>query len=128
MSYKLEHCDQKEIESLLLGQQIVDVDLSRDSMTLSNGVKIDVLPNEGCGGCSNGWYHVEDMNKCEAVITSVRFEEVEIEGECAYAYRVFVLAADKEQIALSVEGDDGNGYYGTGYSLLVTVPNDKEHV
>lgn len=113
----------KEITELLLGRRVIAV-LGGDTLVLDNGVKIEVVPNEGCGGCASGWYQLDELNKCEAVITSVKLSEEDGDpnGECTHVYKVFVLAADKEQVLLSVSGDDGNGYYGTGYTLNVKVP------
>ena len=36
-----------------------------------------------------------------------------------YSYKIFVYAEDKRIKILQVDGSDGNGYYGTGYSILV---------
>lgn len=117
--------ENKAIEDLLVGRRVV---LAEDhTLTLDNGTIIEVEPNEGCGGCANGWYHLDELNECEAVITSVRVDDDKQEGdswESAYIYKIFVLAANKEQVLLSVSGDDGNGYYGTGYSLKVTIKED----
>ena len=35
------------------------------------------------------------------------------------SYKIFVYAEDKKIKAVQVDGDDGNGYYGTGYSIMV---------
>lgn len=37
------------------------------------------------------------------------------------SYKIFVLAADKRIKLLQVDGDDGNGWYGTGYSIIVKI-------
>jgi hypothetical protein len=41
------------------------------------------------------------------------------DGEDGHVYRLFVYAANDRINVLSVEGDDGNGYYGTGFTLTV---------
>jgi len=120
--YKINHTEEEKIRALLVGRQIVKV--SHDAMTLDNGTQIVVEPNAGCGGCCSGWYNIDELNRCEAVITSVRTEATDQADEHMVdmrTYRIYVLAADRESVALSVSGDDGNGYYGTGYELVVTV-------
>lgn len=39
------------------------------------------------------------------------------DGENAYRYTLYVYAENKRIAAAVVEGDDGNGYYGTGYRI-----------
>lgn len=124
MKTVLDQNDNKDIEKLLLGRRVITV-IGGDTLVLDNGVQIEVQPNEGCGGCASGRYELDELNSCEAVITSVRTDDdVANAGhwEDRHAYKIFVLAANKEQVLLSVSGDDGNGYYGTGYQLRVTIP------
>ena len=79
-----------------------------------------MLPNEGCGGCSSGWYSITELNECDNVITNVEFECEDIDDEYDdTSYRIFVYAEDKRIKILQVDGTDGNGYYGTGYSIRV---------
>lgn len=115
---KLVHHDEEEaIKTLLLGRQIVQA--SGDTLTLDNGTVVKVIPNVGGCICGAGDYTLDELNKCEAVITSVKVD-TESGGEYEdRKYTVFVLAADKEVMALSVSGNDGSGYYGTGYVLEV---------
>ena len=40
-------------------------------------------------------------------------------NKTAFTYRIFVLAEDTRIKLLEVSGDDGNGYYGTGYWIEV---------
>lgn len=120
MKLVLDQNDHKKIEELLTGRMITSV-INHDTMVLDNGVKVEVIPNDGCCGCASGDYHLDELNECEAVITSVRLEDQEVDGEDAHVYKIFVLAANKERVLLSVSGDDGNGYYGTGYRLRVII-------
>lgn len=81
-----------------------------------------ILAAIGVGASGN--YYIEELNKCEAVITSVKLKDQpfdEDSDEERHTYSIFVLAADKEQLVLSVSGSDGNGCYGTGYRLEVRV-------
>jgi hypothetical protein len=56
------------------------------------------------------------------VITTVRFDDHPGgDGHADYDgwYRIFVVADAVEVNIASFEGSDGNGYYGTGYTLYV---------
>ena len=39
-----------------------------------------------------------------------------------YSYKIFVYAENKKIKIVQVDGDDGNGYYGTGYLISVKIP------
>ena len=117
--------EEADWEDILVGHRIVKAEEADDDaiLTLDNGTRIKVQANQGCGGCANGWYWVSHIATVDNIITSVH-TEVEPQSEPsvyseAYAYRVFVVTATEELEVLTVEGDDGNGYYGSGYSLLL---------
>ena len=117
-----------KIRKLLLGRKVGVI--SDDHMKLDDGTVILIDPNEGCGGCSSGGYYLSDLNSCDNIITAVDFETSERKnehGEEETVYRVFVVAEDKRINLYAVAGDDGNGYYGTGYVLYVRYPKgDKD--
>jgi len=114
----LKESDESDIRELLMGRRVLKVDVKPDGwggkLTLDDGREVEVVPNMGCGGCMNGNYYITSLERVDNIITRVDFEEEGIE-----AYRIFVLAGDERINLLSVEGDD-NGYYGTGYELVVT--------
>lgn len=118
---QLYYSEEAGIRDLLVGRRIVST--NDNVLVLDDGTRLVVIPNDGCGGCSSGSYGIDKLEKFESVITSVRFEDSEESAneyaEDPHTYRIFVLSADKEQLALQVSGDDGNGYYGSGYSLRV---------
>lgn len=120
--------EEEKIKELLMYRKIVKVD--EDTLYLDNGVELQVLPNEGCGGCSNGWYGIEELNGCDNAITDVEFECDRINPDDKwseeYSYKIFVFAEDTKIKIVQVDGDDGNGYYGTGYSIRVKLPNESE--
>ena len=95
--------------------------LALGSVQLDNGVTLEVLPNEGCGGCGNGWYDVDEINGCDNAITNV---EVVSNGD-ETCFNIFVYAEEKRIKILEVTGDD-NGYYGTGYRLQVRIPRELD--
>lgn len=110
--------EEEKIKNLLLYRKIVNV--SDDTLYLDDGTKLEIVPNMGCGGCNSGWYHIEELNECDNVITDVEFvrDDLDEYGE-DFSYKIFVFAENKKIKVLQVDGSDGNGYYGTGYSIYV---------
>lgn len=116
--------EEEKIKALLMYRKIIKVD--DDTLYLDNGVELQVLPNEGCAGCGNGWYDIEELNGCDNAITNVEFECERLNPDDRwseeYSYKIFVYAEDVKIKIVQVDGDDGNGYYGTGYSIRVKFP------
>lgn len=115
---------ESEWADLLVGHRIVEaVDQGDDAIfVLDDGQRIRVRGNEGCGGCANGYYYVTHIADVDNIITAVRCDTEPVPGEWheeAYIYRMFVITGNGEIEALTVEGDDGNGYYGSGYSIEI---------
>lgn len=114
--------DEKEIEELLLGHKVTVDDY--DNLVLDNGVVLKIYPNIGCYGCESGNYYLQHISSVNNAITNVEFVE-EFEDDCYYEhYRVFVIADGMTTELLDVYGTDGNGYYGTGYTIDVYMPDD----
>lgn len=111
----------ERVKELLLYRKIVKAEKISDQdgvLTLDNGTRIIVEGNEGCGGCENGWYYLDEINGCDNAITSV---ECEISGdEDVDVYNIFVYAEDKRINCVQYSGSD-NGFYGTGYHLFVKI-------
>ena len=119
----LYECNEKEIEELLLGHKIV-ADENNDTLILDNGVVLQINPNIGCGGCESGNYYLEHITSVNNAITNVEFVE-EFEDDCYYEhYKIFVIADGMTTELLDVYGTDGNGYYGTGYTIDVYLPDE----
>lgn len=114
--YEIDYFEEKRIENILLYRKIVKVE--DDTLHLDNGTELQICPNEGCGGCSSGNYYLTELNDCENTITDVQFccDEIDFEEK---SYKIFVFAENKKIKILQVDGDDGNGWYGTGYSIIV---------
>ena len=56
----------KDLRKLLLYHKVVDAKVMNENcgeLILDNGVALEVIPNNGCGGCSNGWYYLSDLAK-----------------------------------------------------------------
>lgn len=116
-------CNEKEIEELLLGHKVTVDDY--DNLVLDNGVVLQINPNIGCGACESGNYYLEHISSVNNAITNVEFVE-EFEDDCYYEhYRIFVIADGMKTELLDVYGTDGNGYYGTGYTIDVYIPDEK---
>lgn len=139
MGYQDTHIDESDadrINALFVGRRVVDVKTedilgewrSRKEkvglLTLDDGSTLKIVPNAGCGGCPAGWYYLEGLKACENVITRAEVVEDELEPSDdndwnTRRYTLFVFA-DNEMVNLAtVEGDDGNGYYGTGFEIVV---------
>lgn len=119
-TYEINYWEEKRIRELLLYHKIVKVE--NDTLYLDNGTELEVCPNQGCGGCSSGWYYLTELNDCDNAITNVEFACDDINSEDSYndtSYKIFVLAENKKIKILQVDGSDGNGYYGSGYSIMV---------
>lgn len=129
--------DEQGMRDALVGRRIVEAERGEfktparwggtadGRLTLDDGTIILIAPNEGCGGCGNGWYALEHLATVDNAITDVRVAtegERDEYGEGPTSYRLYVFAGAEEINAVQVDGDDGNGYYGTGYELFVIPP------
>lgn len=116
---------ENRLRELLVGRKVIQAkkdERGAGLLTLDNGTILKVGGNEGCGGCSSGWYDLAVLNTCDNAITNVEVEEPEgdeydREGE----YRIFVFA-DARTLLASFDGSDGKGDYGTGWWLSVVNP------
>lgn len=118
----LSESDTAKITELLVGHKVTKV--ADDKLTLDDGTVLTIYPNEGCGGCTSGDYGITELNGCDNIITSVSVtsEDKKADYEIETIYRIFVYAENKQINLLTVEGTDGNGYYGTGYAINVLRP------
>lgn len=108
------------IRELLVGHSVAKV--ADDHLQLDDGTVLRVIPNQGGCACSAGDYDLTELNGTENIITAVELEDAPGPGESGHSYRIFVVADSKRINLLTVDGDDGNGYYGTGYAILVRKP------
>lgn len=117
---------EKEMKDLLLYRKIVKAEVFDDqqvTLTLDNGVQIITAGNEGCGGCGNGWFYLDELNVCDNVITNVECvcEENDYDN---YVYKIFVFTTDDKINCVQYSGYD-NGYYGTGFAVYVKVGEEE---
>ncbi len=125
--------NEQEITDLLLGHKVVKVD--DEHLMLDNGTVVKAIGHDGCGGCPAGWYELSVLNGVDNIITKVEFDYRPTDDYNEGAdrsghpddpgdkwtgyYRIFVFAEDQRINLMQFDGTDGNGYYGTGYSILV---------
>lgn len=121
-----------EITELLMGRTVEKV--SDDHLLLDDGTVIRAIGHDGGCACSAGCYDLTVLNRVDNVITSVEFDYApagdydepkkaghpdDPKDDYTGYYRIFVLAGDERINLHQVDGTDGNGYYGTGFQLLV---------
>ena len=120
----LDHEDKKEIRNLLLGRKVERVD--NEHLLLDDGTVIKAIGREGGCVCCAGDYELWVLNGVDNVITAVEFDYAPgIEGRSNWPddhegyYRIFVYADNQKINLMQFDGSDGNGYYGTGFEILV---------
>ena len=111
-----------KVKKLLIGRKITEIARINDQtamLVLDDGTELCAVGNEGCGGCGNGWYWLDQLNGCDNAITNVEccVQYNEYDGDI---YHLFVFADNKKINCLQFSGSD-NGYYGTGYDLYVRI-------
>lgn len=121
--------NEKEIEELLIGHKVTVY--GDDNLVLDNGVMLHINPNVGCYGCESGNYYLEHIASVNNAITSVEFvnehEDIgddDFDAEYYQHYKIFVIADGMTTELLDIYGTDGNGYYGTGYTIDVYIPDE----
>lgn len=118
---RINHTQVDRIKELFVGKSVTKVD--DDILELNDGTKLRMVGNEGCGGCISGEYLLTELNECENIITNVEVDadpaSDDMPIEYTGRYRLFVYAGHRRINLATFEGTDGNGYYGTGFWILV---------
>ncbi|UEJ83962.1 hypothetical protein Bra3105_06530 [Brachybacterium halotolerans subsp. kimchii] len=132
----LDEGDQKEISELLIGRKVEKVD--DEHIQLDDGTVIKAIGHDGGCACSAGCYDLAVLNGVDNVITNVEYDyrpagdwdyparsghPDDPEDEYDGYYRVFVYADNQQINLMQFNGSDGNGYYGTGFEILVRKEN-----
>jgi hypothetical protein len=119
--------DHDAIRELLMGRRVEKV--GEDTLRLDNGVTLRLAGNVGGCSCGAGDYDLTELNGVDNVITKVEFEDSpdsEYDDKEGGTYRIFVFADNQRVNLATFEGSDGNGYYGTGYSIEVRPPGESD--
>lgn len=129
--------EEDKIRNVLMGKRIVGAEIGdftaeaggdrwnpvTGKLTLNDGTVIYIAPNQGGCACSAGDYFLTSLATVDNIITDVKaVAEEEDKDNWDYgstSYRIYVIADNVQINAVQIDGDDGNGYYGTGYELFV---------
>lgn len=130
--------DGESIAALLVGRRIVEAekgefdypgrgwnDKAEGRLVLDDGTILYLTGHEGGCSCGAGDYPLASVAAVDNVITAARVEcspssdDWDATGDGEGAYRIFVIADAVEINVAEFTGSDGNGYYGTGFSLTV---------
>jgi hypothetical protein len=120
MSDFIGYYQEDKIKSLFVGRKVVKAEGS--DLTLDDGTVLQVIPNDGGCSCGAGDYYLDNLNKFDNVITDVEIKAVpdsDSEWESGYTYQLFVYSGGISTSVADIKGDDGNGYYGTGFEIYV---------
>ena len=112
----------QRLRDLFLGHTVTKV--ADDTLHLDDGRVLRVVPNEGGCSCGAGDYELKALKDCPVnaimdvqVVVDAREDDYAFED--GKTYRLFVLAQDERIELATIAGDDGNGYYGTGFWIEV---------
>jgi hypothetical protein len=118
-----------ELKKLIVGQSITEIIEDKEhgeflTLILSNGVEINVLSNEGCGGCNNGWFTYNDVITTGVkgnVITNVTVDcDYGNDGGDSGTFTFNVYSLNKRILSADFAGYD-SGFYGIGITMTATV-------
>lgn len=114
--------DDDDLSPILAGRYVVEA--GDDAITLDNGLVLEFEGNEGCT-CGSGTYDLTKLfqrGTPTARIMSAEVKTIQL-GDSEYddtRYTLFVIVDDERLPLAEFEGNDGNGYYGSGFNITVT--------
>lgn len=114
---KIYHTEIDEIRDLFLGKSVVKA--GDGLLELNDGTILKMVGNEGGCACSSGDYYLTNLNTHSNIITSVDVKEESIGEYSDTVYKLFVYSEGIGTPVAEFEGNDGNGYYGTGFQIEV---------
>ena len=129
MTTRHSHDDTDALREALFGRSVVSVQTDEDDYSpegrvlLDDGTELILQGNEGGCSCGGGDYALTRLNDMPINgITNVEVDVEKIGSDTRLTYRIFVLAQDQRFELAAFEGDDGSGYYGSGFWFTVKEP------
>ena len=115
--------DDDDLSPVLAGRYVTKVD--GDTLTLDDGTVLEFEGNEGCT-CGSGTYDLTKLFQrgtpnariMSADVTTRLTDEDDEYSDAIYT--LFVIVDDERLPLAEFEGNDGNGYYGSGFHVTVT--------
>lgn len=114
-----------ELTALFVGKSIDSVDQAAGTLTLSDGTVLTVVPNFQQGWDGDGDFFLDRITAVENAIVAVEaitgYDTELPEGRReTYRINVYTAGVPTGQELISVSGDAGNGYYGSGFQIFVS--------
>lgn len=136
------HTDIDELRTALIGRSVTSVQLGGElppvsdspysdeqtegMITLDDGTTLLLGGNVGGCSCGGGDYTLARLNEMPVNgIMNVEVETTSSKYGDTTGYKIFVLAQDQRFALAEFEGDDGSGYYGTGFWFKVLAPTQR---
>lgn len=115
----------EDLTALLVGKSVSSVDTAAGTLTLSDGAVLTIVPNFGEGWDGEGDFFLDRISTVENAIVAVE-AATDHDGALpqgrteTYRINVYTAGIPALQELVSVSGDSGNGYYGSGFTVLVS--------
>lgn len=116
--------DNDDLTPVLAGRYVTKVD--GDTLTLDNGLMLEFEGNEGCSWCGSGTYGLTELFQRGTPTARIMSADVttrltdEDDEYSDVIYTLFVIVDDERLPLAEFEGNDGNGYYGSGFQVTAT--------
>nr|DAV69527.1 MAG TPA: hypothetical protein [Caudoviricetes sp.] len=121
--------DSDDFTPILAGRYVTGI--VGDTMVLDDGTHLEFEGNYGCC-CGSGDYDITSMfqrGTPTARIMSAEVEAHDVDPDREYSdtvYTLFVIVEDERLPLVECQGNDGNGYYGSGFTVTVTAPEQEK--
>lgn len=96
--------------SKLVGSTIKFID---GELMVVDGELYEIVWNEGCGGCSNGWSSIKVVN--EYLNKNIVIKTIESKEKSEDEYELFING----KLVAEVDSGYGNGYYGGDFEVFI---------
>ena len=112
-----------DLSPVLAGRYVTKVD--GDTLTLDDGTVLELEGNVGCN-CGSGTYDLTELFQRGTPTARIMSADVttrltdEDDEYSDVIYTLFVIVDDERLPLAEFEGNDGNGYYGSGFRVTVT--------